>query len=184
MKNKMAGLEDRHTTKALASDMIDVRMRFLETYRRSKYRMGNKRSSWDQDTLDKGHGAAHDGRINYDRTLYSDGHRKDDTTFRDVYGVTLQDFDDQYKPHRILYNIFNARGALVVEAARQHTVPSNAFLVAFRAILPEVNRLIGEGAGPEEVQNIIEDTSTTLSRTRREFLRLFEEQKARFEIWR
>ena len=97
--------------------------------------------------------------------------------------MTLQEFDHKYKSHRILYNIFNARGLLVVEAACRHTVPSNAFFTAFRAILPEVDRLVGKGAGPKEVKEIIEDTSTTLNRMRQNFLQILQEQKETFEIW-
>ena len=170
-------------TKALADDTIRIRMRFFETYRRSKRLGGDKTSSWNQSTIKAGDAAAHDGKIPVDAALYNMGRRSDKINFSEIYSVSLEEFNNLYKPYKELHAVFNHMGTIVVEAAITDNEPSDAMRKAFAAIILEVRQLKQRGLG-RRIDEFIWDPSTKLGRLWDVYEAAFVEEKERLFVHR
>ena len=117
---------DSSITMILAGEVRAVRMRFLDEYQRSAFRAGDETSHWNQSSIIQDNAAVHDGHILLDAVLFEDGSRNNDAIFKPIYGISLRDFTEKYKPYTELYCIFNYMGTVVVEAMRVKKMPSVA----------------------------------------------------------
>ena len=86
-----------------------IRMRFFDAYlskkKSFKTSSSEKTEEWDDAAYDgvanpevfkEGNDVAHTGEVILDVILYTDGIRKDTRTFRQIYGVTVHDFEQHY----------------------------------------------------------------------------------------